>query len=162
MLPIKTILHPTDFSHRSDNAFGLACSLAGDYGARLVVVHVASRPVISTRQGVIPLEPEWYEETMTAQLQERRPRNAAIPVEHRLLFGDDPAAAILQLARDIKADLIVMGTHGRTGLGRVLMGSVAEEVVRQAPCSVLTVKLPLAAAPVEEESAPEAIATEKP
>ena len=146
MLTIKTIPHPTDFSDRSDYAFALACSLAGNHGARLVVLHLASRPVISTREGVVPLEPEWYEETMTARLQERRPGNPAIPVEHRSLFGDDPAAAILQQAPDMKADLIVMGTHGRTGFDRVLMGSVAEAVVRKAPCSVLTVKLPLAAA----------------
>jgi nucleotide-binding universal stress UspA family protein len=161
MLPIKTILHPTDFSDRSDFAFGLACSLAADYGARVVILHVASRPVISTRQGVIPLEPEWYEETMTARLQERRPKNTAIPIEYRLLFGDDPAAAILQLARDTKADLIVMGTHGRTGFDRVLMGSVAEAVVRTAPCSVLTVKLPLAAAQ-PAEPAPQAAGAGKP
>jgi nucleotide-binding universal stress UspA family protein len=66
-----------------------------------------------------------------------------VPVEHQLLFVGDPAAEILRVAQAVKADLIVLGTHGRTGLGRLLMGSVAEQVVRRAPCPVVTVKAPL-------------------
>jgi nucleotide-binding universal stress UspA family protein len=61
-------------------------------------------------------------------------------VEHRLGQGD-PATVIVNIAQDAGAGLIVMGTHGRTGLGRVLMGSVAEQVLRKAPCPVLTVKI---------------------
>jgi hypothetical protein len=65
-----------------------------------------------------------------------------------------PAAEILRLAREGPCDLIVMGTHGRSGLGRVLMGSVADEVVRKAPRPVLTVKMPPAGAPSAARSAP--------
>jgi nucleotide-binding universal stress UspA family protein len=64
-------------------------------------------------------------------------------MEPELFFGDDPAAEIVGVAEQSKADLIVMGTHGRTGLGRFLMGSVAEQVVRRAPCPVVTVRTPL-------------------
>jgi nucleotide-binding universal stress UspA family protein len=162
MLAIKTIVHPTDFSERSDYAFALACSLAGDYGARVVVLHVGGQPVICTGEGVIAMESQWYRESMMAQLQERWPKNPAVSTEHRLLLDGDPATAILQVARDSKADLIVMGTHGRTGLGRVLMGSVAEAVVRKAPCPVLTVKLPLIPGPPHGESAPVAAGVGKP
>lgn len=69
--------------------------------------------------------------------------DAEIQFEHRLLRGD-PAAKILQLAESEKVDLIVVGTHGRTGLMRVLMGSVAEEIVRKASCAVVAVKVPAA------------------
>jgi nucleotide-binding universal stress UspA family protein len=72
-------------------------------------------------------------------------------VEHHLKEGD-PAAEILRLAQEARVDLIVMGMHGRTGLGRLLMGSVAERVVRQAPCPVLTVKVPQRQAPPSEEA----------
>jgi nucleotide-binding universal stress UspA family protein len=64
-------------------------------------------------------------------------------VERRLVIGD-PALEILDEAQESKVDLIVMGTHGRSGLGRLLMGSVAESVVRKAACPVLTVKAPIA------------------
>ncbi len=68
-----------------------------------------------------------------------------VQVEHRLEEGD-AASEILRVAREGKCDLVVLGTHGRTGLRRLLMGSVAEQVVRQAPCPVVTVKAPSAAA----------------
>jgi len=64
-----------------------------------------------------------------------------VRVERQVGEGDS-AVEILRAAQDLKADLIVMGTHGRTGLGRLLMGSVAEQVVRKAPCPVLTVRTP--------------------
>jgi hypothetical protein len=64
-------------------------------------------------------------------------------METQLLLVGDPASAILRVTQELPADLIVMGTHGRTGLGRLLMGSVAEQVVRKAPCPVVTVKTPL-------------------
>ncbi len=67
--------------------------------------------------------------------------DARIPVHHVLLEGD-PASEIVRYAEEQVVDLIVMGTHGRSGLERLLMGSVAEKVMREAPCSVLVVKLP--------------------
>jgi nucleotide-binding universal stress UspA family protein len=70
-----------------------------------------------------------------------KPTDPAIPARHRLLTGD-PAAAIVRVADEEHADMIVMGTHGRTGFLRMIMGSVAEVVVRKAACPVLTIKQP--------------------
>jgi nucleotide-binding universal stress UspA family protein len=79
-----------------------------------------------------------------------------VEAERRLEEGD-PVEAILRVAEEIGADLIVMGTHGRTGLSRLFMGSVAEQVLRRAPCPVLTLKSPFAAtvaAPAEAAAVP--------
>jgi nucleotide-binding universal stress UspA family protein len=141
MLAIRTVVHPTDFSERSDFAFRLACSLAHDYGARLVVLHVAEPPMAVATEGVLIPPPAFDLEPLRARLQQLRPSDSKVPVEHRLVQGD-AATEILRVAGEAKCDLIVMGTHGRTGLGRLLMGSVAEQVVRKASCPVLTVKTP--------------------
>ena len=145
MRPIRTILHPTDFSERSANAFEVACTLARDSGARLIVLHVLERPVIAyTGVAMAPPAPGPSEDERIAllkQLHQVQPPTPAVAVEHRLEQGD-PATGILQIAQEVGCDLIVMGTHGRTGLGRLLLGSVAEKVLRKAPCPVLTVKTP--------------------
>ena len=140
MLPIQTILHPTDFSSHSRCAFQLACSLAKDHGARLIVLHVVAPPV-AYGEGMVSMEPEDWER-LQVMLHELRPPDPQVRVEHRLADGD-PARQILGTAQESKCDLIVMGTHGRTGLTRLLMGSVAEQVVRKAGCPVLTIKTPL-------------------
>jgi nucleotide-binding universal stress UspA family protein len=141
MLPVRTVLHPTDFSDSSDTAFRLACSLARDYGARLVVLHVAPLPLAVSAEGVLVLPAELDLEALGERLHELRPDGPTVRVEYRLLQGD-AAAEVLRVAKEIRSDLIVMGTHGRTGLGRLVMGSVAEQVVRKAACPVLTVKTP--------------------
>lgn len=141
MLPIHTILHPTDFSDRSEFAFRLACTFARDCGARLILLHVAPVPVLVYGEGVVPPQPEDYREQLEEELHRLVPPDPSIPVEHRFREGD-PVAEILAEAEESSADLIVMGTHGRTGLGRLLMGSVAEQVVRRASCPVLTVRTP--------------------
>jgi universal stress protein A len=145
MLPIRTILHPTDFSAHSEYAFRLASSLARDYGARLIELHVLERPLF-IHGGVMtapppPPPPEEQRLAIREQLQRTKPPDPAISIEHLLEEGD-PATGILQVAQERSCDLIVMGSHRRTGLGRLLMGSVAEQVVRKACCPVLTVKLP--------------------
>jgi universal stress protein A len=144
MLTIKTILHPADFSERSDQAFRLACSLARDHGARVILLHVAAPPATAIG-GVMTPEPGGHEDCWE-QLRRRQPDDPHVPVE-RLLAVGSPGEAILRAVRETHCDLVVMGTHGRTGMGRLLMGSVAEEVVRKAPCPVLTVKVPLPAGP---------------
>jgi nucleotide-binding universal stress UspA family protein len=142
MLSIRTVLHPTDFSAYSKHAFGLACSLARDYGARLLVLHVAPPPVIVYSEGLaIPPEPTQYKDQLLRQLRQVQAGDPKVQVEHRLVEGD-AVAEILRAAGETKCDLIVMGTHGRTGLGRLLMGSVAERVMRKAACPVVTVKTP--------------------
>jgi nucleotide-binding universal stress UspA family protein len=128
-----TILHPTDFSAHADHAFALACSLARASGSRLLVVHVAPIPQLYTKHR--------YHEDLEAALRERRSPGPAVEIGWHLLAGD-AAPEILWLAREIRCALIVMGTQGQTGLTRVLMGSVAEQVVRGAPCPVVTVKAP--------------------
>jgi nucleotide-binding universal stress UspA family protein len=152
VLAIQTVLHPTDFSERSQYGFQLACSLARDYGARLIVLHVAEPPMAIAGEGVLMLPPTVDLEPLRERLQQLRPGDPKIPVEHRLVQGD-AATEILQAAEATKCDLIVMGTHGRTGLGRLLMGSVAEQVVRRASCPVLTAKTPQAPVPASEEPA---------
>ncbi len=143
MLPLRTILHPTDFSERSAYAFKVACSLARDYGARLVLAHVKSPPVVYGGElAAMPPEPPEVRQRVYEQLCQVRPADPGIQVEHVVKEGA-PAEEIICLAQESHSDVIVMGTHGRTGLGRVLMGSVAEEVLRKAPCPVLTVKAPL-------------------
>jgi nucleotide-binding universal stress UspA family protein len=157
MPKIKVILHPTDFSPRSEQAFQLGCSLARDLGARLIVLHVLERPVIAyTGVAMAPPAPPPSEEERSAlgeQLRQVRSPDATVGVEHRLEAGD-PATAILQVAQEAGCDLIVMATHGRTGLGRMLMGSVAEKVVRNATCPVLPVKTPLPEAAAAPASPP--------
>ena len=155
MLPIKTILHPTDFSAPSEYAFQVSCSLARDYGAKLVVLHV-DMPPVTIGEVISYMEPEEYKEKLWAEfhrLEASEPAIRDLRVETKLVEGN-PAKEILKAARDIKPELIVMGTHGRTGLGRLLMGSVAEEVVRRSPFPVLTVKTPIGqAAPAKAPKA---------
>lgn len=143
MLPIKNILHPTDFSERSESAFRLACSLARDYDAQVLVLHAVPPPVIVYGNGVVPLEPAGYEERIKEKLQKMQDSVSTAQVKYKMVDGD-PVTEILRTAKEAKSDLVVMGTHGWTGLSRLLMGSVAEGVVRRAPCPVLTVKTPFA------------------
>jgi nucleotide-binding universal stress UspA family protein len=141
MLPIRSILHPTDFSERSDYAYRLACSLARDYSARLLIVHVAP-PAVGVYGDMILAPPPGvnYDEIKDKLLGLKGP-DSPTRVEHRLEEGV-PSEEILRVAKEAKCDLIVMGTHGRRGLSRLLMGSVAELVMRKAPCPVVTVKTP--------------------
>jgi universal stress protein A len=90
-----------------------------------------------------PPPPIEEREELMEQLQAILPSDPVVQVEHRFEEGD-PVAGILDVAGELSCELIVMGTHGRTGLGRVLMGSVAEQVMRKAPCPVLTVRTPAA------------------
>ncbi len=142
------------FSEPSDYAFRLACSLARDYRAQLIVLHVLERP-LRTYSGVLmappPLPPSEEErQTAREQLQRINAPDPAIEIKHLFEEGD-PATAILQVAQEHSCELIVMGSHGRTGLGRLLMGSVAEQVVRKASCPVLTVKTPQQPVPPSKE-----------
>jgi nucleotide-binding universal stress UspA family protein len=139
MLSLKTILHPTDFSERSEYAFRLACTLARDHGARLVVLHVSELPWAVAGEGMMFLPEKAALQRLNEKLHELRPTEPGISVEYRLAEGD-PASEILAAAYQTKCDLIALGTHGRTGLSRLLMGSVAELVLREAPCPVVTVK----------------------
>jgi nucleotide-binding universal stress UspA family protein len=148
MLTIRTILHPTDFSDNADCAFSVAAALARDYGARLIVLHVATPPpVVGYAEGIRIPDPRESHEALRAELHRLHPADTGIEMEHRLVEGDD-AAEILRTAKETHCDLIVIGTHGRTALTHLLMGSIADQVVRRAECPVVTVRQPLAAEPV--------------
>ncbi len=149
MLRISTILHPTDYSDLSRPAFELACALARDYSAELIICHVEPAPTAVVNGMVIEISIGELAK-LTAQLEQVKPDDRGIRVTHKLLRGD-PASEIIRLAEKVKADLIVLGTHGRGGFSRLILGSVAEGVMRLAPCPVLTVKTPM---PTEKNEKP--------
>jgi nucleotide-binding universal stress UspA family protein len=154
MIPVRAILHPTDFSERSRQALAVARALARDHGARLIVLHVA--PIDIAYGGTIaaPVDPRYYQDALDEEMAALRTSDLPSPVEPLLLRGE-PAAEIVRAAQEHGCDLIVIGTHGRTGLPRLLLGSVAEGVMRRAQCPVLTVKSPVAAAaPAAEPATP--------
>lgn len=143
---IRRILHPTDFSPASRAAFAKAVEMAKANRAELVVVHVLTLVVPLAGDGYI--SPKAYHEieaSSRAWGQKRldalvaRARRARIRARGLLLEGV-PYEQILRAAKARRADLVVMGTHGRTGLARFFLGSVAERVVAGAPCPVLTVR----------------------
>ena len=138
-MPAKKILFCTDFSRLSDAALPLATSLARDRKAELVVIHVQEPPTVYAAGELYygPLEPD--KETLQELLHRVTPADPAVICIHQMVFGD-PATEIVRVAKDEGVDMIVMSTHGRTGLSRMLMGSVAEKVVRRAPCPVVTFK----------------------
>jgi nucleotide-binding universal stress UspA family protein len=151
MKRIRTILHPTDFSPGSAAAFAAACDLARDYDARLIVLHAFGPVVPVGAEGVIvSADLDELRAIARKELDAVRPTNPAVRVE-RVVREGPSTQVILEAAKEFGADLIVIGTHGRTGFRRLLLGSVTEEVLRKAPCPVLTVKAPAPAAgrPVE-------------
>ncbi len=148
MFSIRTILHPTDFSEPSEFAFRLAGALARDYQAQLIILHVAPMPAFAFGQGIVLPEHNCHPQALEDKIQQFQSCGFPIPLDYQTREGN-PAIAILQVAKEAQADLIVMGTYGRRGLSRFLMGSVAEQVVRDASCPVLTVKTPVAAAASE-------------
>jgi nucleotide-binding universal stress UspA family protein len=135
-MPTKTILFPTDFSTASDAALVHAEALAKSTGARLLIVHVEEPPLAYGGGELYYGLPEPDSERIQKMLDDVRPKDPAVPFAHRLTMGD-PAGEIVRLATDEQAEMIVLGTHGRTGMTRLLMGSVAESIVRRAPCPVL-------------------------
>jgi nucleotide-binding universal stress UspA family protein len=156
MLAVRRILHPTDFSKHSDVALRLAASLARTYGAELVRAHVAEPPMPIATEGLMIVPTMLDLEAIRKQLDDVPVEDGSLAVRRVVLEGD-PATELLELADEVECDLIVLGTHGRTGLTRMLMGSVAEELVRRAKCPVLTVKNPpreeVAVAPKETAAA---------
>jgi nucleotide-binding universal stress UspA family protein len=142
---MKRILCPTDFSDAAANAERQAIDLARALSAELVLLHVASEAPLwsetlytSELRIIFEGQRKWAEQTLAARAKVA----AAEGVTARSAVRCGVAwQEIIAAAADEHADMIVMGTHGRTGLDRMLMGSVAERVVRLAPCPVLTVRL---------------------
>ena len=130
MLPVKTLLHPTDLSDASRHAFDIACQIARDRGARIVLLHV-----------VPPANRHSTEVVIGDPLAGFREIAPDLPIDTRVEKGD-PAEVILRTAEEVKCDVIVMGTHGRTGLSHWLTGHVVDQVVQRAACAVLTLRSP--------------------
>jgi nucleotide-binding universal stress UspA family protein len=146
MSRIRTIVHPTDFSRASTPAFKRAMAMAKDNRAQLLVVHVLAPAVPVMTDGYV--SPKVYEDMEAAaradaQKQLRRlaeqAKRSGVRVRPILLEGV-AHERIAQAARSRKADLVVIGTHGRTGFARFFLGSVASRVLAIAPCPVLTVR----------------------
>jgi nucleotide-binding universal stress UspA family protein len=136
---LDVILHPTDFSERADPAMWVARDLARDRGARLVVLGVAPLGYPMADFGVVPVDAGPFIVSLEKLRQQLDGPDLKYPVEVRLKQGD-PAGEIARVAKEIHSTMIVMGSHGRSGLGRLLVGSVAEACLREAGCPVLVVK----------------------
>ena len=132
----KTILFPTDFSTASDAALPHAETLAKQAGARLLIIHVEEPPLAYGGGELYYGLPEPSSERILKMLEDVKPTDPQVPFAHRLTMGD-PAGEIVRIAGEEGAEMIVLGTHGRTGMTRLVMGSVAEGIVRRAPCPVL-------------------------
>jgi nucleotide-binding universal stress UspA family protein len=136
---IRAILHPTDFSKESVSARQVARELARDLGARLVLLHVAPVDVVVPEIGSVVENLEASRDALVSLRRQIDGPDLKQPVETELRQGD-PTKEILNAARDLHCDLVVMGTHGRRGLGRILMGSVAETILRESTIPVFVVK----------------------
>jgi nucleotide-binding universal stress UspA family protein len=148
-IDVKTILVPTDFSEGSLGAMRYAMGLSEMLGARVIFLHVVEPPaygveLTGTYPGIAPEVTRKLAEMLHDWVEQVRVRG--VQVEWHIELGA-AFAEILAAVERYRADLIVMGTHGRTGLSHLLLGSVAARVVQHAPCPVLTVRPGAGAAP---------------
>ncbi|MCE9607899.1 MAG: universal stress protein [Planctomycetia bacterium] len=135
----RLILVPIDFTPTSGAALEAATTLALSSVGKLLIFHVCERQGLAENLTYGLVYPDLSTVELTKKLAAVVPSDKSVPYEHRLLSGS-PAGRILDIAESEHVDLIVLGTHGRRGIDRVLMGSVAEAVVRRAKCPVLAVK----------------------
>ncbi len=138
---IKVILHPTDLSKESSDALRVARALAHDLGARLKLLYVESVDVLAGVPLDVPTELKDDQQALTEMQAKVEGSDLEYPVETQCEQGD-PATEIVRVAEQSDCDLIVLGSRGRSGLSRVLLGSVAESVLRRASCPALIVKTP--------------------
>ena len=141
----QRILCATDFSDTAEAAWEVACDLARTHRSQLTLVHAFTELPVYPEVAVASVQRVWEEQRLWVQqaLDQRIAAATARGLTASAAFKTGPAPeTILEAATDERADLIVIGTHGRTGLTRLVIGSVAERVVRIAPCPVLVVKPP--------------------
>lgn len=135
------ILVPTDFSKASFAAFAPAAAIARRFGSRVVLLHVAEEiPVYAYRIGLSQKELDERMLAHAADAMRKAARLLRVKNVDLIVRSGNVQQEILKVVKEKKIDLIVMGTHGRTGFAHSLVGSVAERIVRLAPCQVLTVK----------------------
>lgn len=148
MIDLRRVLVPTDFSKHSENALRYAAAFAERFGAELLVLHVVQDLALFVPDAIAvapPVAPAV--EVLVESAQQALDRLVAAPplagLKVRALVREGtPFWEIIQTAQEENADLIVLATHGHSGLVHVLLGSVTEKVVRKAPCPVLTVRHP--------------------
>ena len=155
MMKFQRILFPTDFSAASTHAFELACGIARDYNASILILAVIEEPLaVGEYAGLdagFSTGVHAAREKMQAKLVRMKSTVPGVSVQRKVVVGVSATEQILSFAEREKCDLIVMGTHGRHGVTRILLGSVADEVVRKAPCPVLVIR---EAAKVSDEIPP--------
>ena len=154
MLPIRRILCPTDFSEPSLAGVRTAAELAGEFGAEILLVHVVGPiPTAATAPGPtrfdVPIYRRALEEQAMKSLEELRREEVpeGIKVKPFVTHGN-PGRRIVKLAQQEEADMIVISGHGESGIQRLIFGSVAEKVVREACCPVLSIRIQ---APCDED-----------
>jgi universal stress protein A len=135
MWPPKTILHPTDFSENSHHAFELACQLAASSSSKVMVLHAYAPDIAVMADMPVQIE---HKEEATLQLRQIKSTQPGVVIERQMISGT-AVEVIVNAAQSMKADLIVMGTYGRSGIKRLFLGSVADHVLRRAPCPILVV-----------------------
>jgi nucleotide-binding universal stress UspA family protein len=141
---VQTILHPVDLSDESEHALQIARALARDLGARLILLHVAPIEVLMNGTMAVGMSPHVYRDALHKLRERIDGPDLKYVVESRLERGE-AGDEVIRVADETACDLIVMGTHARTRLHRMLLGSVAESVLRRARCPVLAVKTPAGA-----------------
>jgi nucleotide-binding universal stress UspA family protein len=140
MIPTN-ILVPVDFSPCAERALDYACALAAKLGAKVHVVNAIGSALPELSAALTDHMLASLRHNNAAMLDKLiEPRRAIAAFGELRVVDDDPRDAILAAAKETHADLIVIGTHGRRGLSRLVLGSVAEDVVRRAPCPVLAVR----------------------
>jgi len=149
MASIQRILLPVDFSAPSIAAMHYGLDLARSLGAKATLLHVYGLPnyvlpdgtaLLANAEAIVKIT-EAADRELKGLIADAEKHEDKVPLDTKLVEGD-PAREIIRIAGDEKYDLVVMGTHGRGFLERVLLGSVAERVVRKAPCPVLTLRAP--------------------
>jgi nucleotide-binding universal stress UspA family protein len=146
-IKIKKILCPVDFSECSEHAIQYAVALATAYQAEIKLVHAMDIAASVFSYSELDMPDPAFASQLLAEFTQRleelagKVRSQHEPVTSAVLHGR-PFLEIINCAKDWQADIIVIGTHGRSGLEHMLIGSVAEKVVRKAPCPVLTVRHP--------------------
>jgi len=147
MLPIRRILFPTDFSEYAEHAWSYALTFAQEFGAEVHLLHVVAPPPRLTEAYAVNFDPEKMVKALTGEANASMDRTVEAAKSWGLIFRREVRVGvdfreIIDYVTKHDIDLIVMATHGRTGLAHALLGSVAEKVVRKSPCPVLTIKHP--------------------
>jgi universal stress protein A len=138
MFTVRKILHPTDFSEQAERAFQAAWDLAKRYDAELTVLHVIpSNAAFDDAFAYLPPEPALRSQA-ERQLEAIKPLGTHVELQRHVVEGE-PGAEIVHFAKNGGYELIVMGSHGRRWLSRLLLGSAVQDVLRSAPCPVLVI-----------------------